>query len=423
MNTHAPRTSFFTFRICHHTIPAVEIIDHHSRKSAPQSILDKAKMLHEIHTNGSYDHLGYDPLGFDDVALEYDFNPPELAVHVVSTAGIPRTINVEEEESDDVLVEAWSKGEAQPLAYRDKKFAVAFWVHIALLMLAAPFAPSAIKHIVNDEAKIDKDRFLRNINLSVNPRNTRVRRAEAGKGAELKESILRSNAANYGYDGPFDGGSQGYGYDGPFVGESQGYGYDGPFDGGIQGPKANGSGDSASSGGARYGYDGPFDGDHFYPGYYSGDSAASGGARYGYDGTFENGIDSFGGFDVSRAIEFSILVVIASLAISFGLIMGALYYLQLQSEKVIKGSLFCIIGYLALVGSLTLLLPAREANEDVRAAMAIVYFVLALIFACYTKVIWRDIPFAAVTLRTGVTACRANIGGKNALPISPVTLV
>lgn len=383
-------------------------------------------MLHEIHTNGSYDPLGYDPLGFDDVALEYDSNPPEIAVHVVPTAGIPRTINVEEEENDDLLVEAFPKGEAQPLAYRDKKFAVAFWIHIALLTLAAPFAPSAIKHIVNDEAKIDKHRFLRNINLAVTPRNTRVRRAEAGKGGELKESILRSNAADYGYDGPFDGGSQEgygydgpfdggsqevYGYDGPFVGGSQGYGYDGPFDGGIQGPKANGSGDSASSGGARYGYDGPFDGDHFYPGYYSDDSESSSGARYGYDGAFD-GSDSFGGFDVSRAIEFSILVVIASLAISFGLIMGALHYLQLQSEKVIKGSLFCIIGYLALFGSLTLLLPAREAGEDVKVAMAVVYFVLALIFSCYTKVIWSDIPFAAVTLRTGVTACRANIGGK-----------
>jgi len=370
-------------------------------KSTPKSIFDKTKMLHEIHTsNGTYD-----PLGFEDVALEYDCNPPEIAVHVlVPTAGIPRTINVEEEEeeeSDAILLEAWSKGEAQPLAYRDKKFAVAFWVHIALLMLAAPFAPSAIKSIVKDEANIDKNRFLRNVNLAVNPRNTRVRRVEAGKRGELKKSIRRSNAADYGYDGPFDGGSPGYGYDGP-------------FDGG-QGTKAVGSGDSASSGGARYGYDGPFDGNHFYPGYdsgdYYGDSASSGGARYGYDGPFD-GSDSFGGFDVSRAIEFSILVVIASLAISFGLIMGALHYLQLQSEKVIKGSLFCIIGYLTLFGSLTLFLPAREADEDGKAAMAIVYFVLALIFACYAKVIWRDIPYAAVTLRTGVTACRANIGGK-----------
>ena len=121
-----PRTSFYIFRIWHHTIP-VEIINHHSRKRTPQSVLDKAKMLHEIHTNSSYEPLGYDPLGFDEVTLEYDFNTPELAVHIVATAGIPRTINVEEEEDgDDILVEAWSKGEAQPLAYRDTKFAFHF---------------------------------------------------------------------------------------------------------------------------------------------------------------------------------------------------------------------------------------------------------------------------------------------------------
>ena len=64
-------------------------------------------MLHEIHTNSSYEPLGYDPLGFDEVTLEYDFNTPELAVHIVATAGIPRTIDVEEEEDgDDILVEA-----------------------------------------------------------------------------------------------------------------------------------------------------------------------------------------------------------------------------------------------------------------------------------------------------------------------------
>lgn len=103
----------------------------------------------------------------------------------------------------------------------------------------------------------------------------------------------------------------------------------------------------------------------------------------------------------------SILVVIASLAISFGLIMGALHYLQLQSEKLIKGSLFCIIGYLTLFGLLTLLLPARRRRQRCNGDK-----VLALFFACYIKDFWSDIPFAAVLLRTGVTAYRANIGGK-----------
>ena len=70
--------------------------------------------------------------------------------------------------------------------------------------------------------------------------------------------------------------------------------------------------------------------------------------------------------------------------------MGVIHYFRF-SPTCVKGS-FLIIGYLTsltLFGSLTLLLPAREAGEDGKAAIAIVYFVLALIFACYAKVIWR----------------------------------
>jgi len=165
------------------------------------------------------------------------------------------------------------------------------------------------------------------------------------------------------------------------------------YDGvGIEGTKADRSGDSASFGEARYGYR-PFDGNHIYPGsYYSGDSASSGGARnHGYDGQYD-GRDSFEDFDVSRSIAFSILDVIASLAVPLGLIMGVIHYFRFSPRKsCVKGS-FLIIGYLTsltLFGSLTLLLPAREAGEDGKAAIAIVYFVLALIFACYAKVIWR----------------------------------
>ena len=130
--------------------------------------------------------------------------------------------------------------------------------------------------------------------------------------------------------------------------------------------------------------------------------------------------------DFRKAIDFSIFVVMASLAISIAFILGALLSLQRHAEKVIKGSLFFIVGYFLFGGLISLLMPnvalgtldeenrdmAQEANEDGKVAAAVVDFILALVFACYAKAIWRDIPFAASTMRTGVTACKANLGGE-----------
>lgn len=127
-----------------------------------------------------------------------------------------------------------------------------------------------------------------------------------------------------------------------------------------------------------------------------------------------------------QALYFSIVVVTASLFISVALTVGALYLLEEQSQRVIKGSLIFIIGYFLLGGVAALIIPSvpldnlsdedqqmmEEANESGKIVFAAVDFILALAFACYAKAIWRDIPFAAANLKTGVTACKANLGGK-----------
>jgi hypothetical protein len=127
-----------------------------------------------------------------------------------------------------------------------------------------------------------------------------------------------------------------------------------------------------------------------------------------------------------KAVYFSIFVVMASLIISVGFTLGALYLLKEQAQNVIKGSLFFIVGYFLLSGILALVVPSvsldnlddedremvQAANEDGKVVFAVFDFILALIFACYAKAIWRDIPFAAANLKTGVTACKANLGGE-----------
>lgn len=134
---------------------------------------------------------------------------------------------------------------------------------------------------------------------------------------------------------------------------------------------------------------------------------------------------------IEKAMYFSIFVVMASLLISTCLILVALYLLREHAQKVIKGSLFFIIGYFLLGGIVALVVPSvsldnlddedlemmKEADQDGKIMVAIFDFILALCFACYAKAIWSNIPFAAANLKTGVTACRANLGGEYSILI------
>jgi hypothetical protein len=45
---------------------------------------------------------------------------------------------------------------------------------------------------------------------------------------------------------------------------------------------------------------------------------------------------------------------------------------------------------------------------------------VAAIYVCYVFSFWKDIPFAASTITTGVTACRANLGVFSFAFVSPM---
>jgi hypothetical protein len=269
--------------------------------------------------------------------------------------------------------QSWTKGEVQSPAYRDKKFAIAFIVHLLLICIAAPFAPSAIRNIVIDSQQIDplqntrkrsNERFLTRIFMPSKPLHVH---------AERRVDVEDVNQAALNFDN-------------------------------VALSKENKEGRSNPN---------ALEENRSQPVSFNERDATSKKIRKEEEYFDPEEVEKV----VKAAINFCIFVVVASLALSVTLALGALYLLREQAQNVIKGSLFFIIGYFILEGVLSLLIPSssldgldEEAQEMMQEAPALVNFILALIFACYTKAVWRDIPFAAINLKVGVSACRANLG-------------
>jgi hypothetical protein len=283
-------------------------------------------------------------------------------------------ISIKESSDSTIGGETWSKGELQPLAYRDKKFAIAFLVHILFVIVASSFAPSIIRGTIQDVQELKSIEILKkNRLLKVPDVDTRIEPILYGNSSPVHTRIKILNVTSAAMN-RFRSSNKDFEHHAEKVQHSYDY-YDHEFDGKI-------------------------------------DS------------------DPFGGFDFSRAQTFSLFVLTASISISLGFILIALFYLQHHAENIIKGSFFFIIGYFAIKGIHSLLssgLPEintfngsvqgremiRKANEDGKFAIASIDFVLCIFFACYAKAFWKNIPFAASTVRTGVTACKSNLGGKS----------
>ena len=266
--------------------------------------------------------------------------------------------------------------------YSDKKFAIAFVVHLLLICIAAPFAPSAIRNIdinyqrrdlLSNAKKRSNERFFTRISMPSKPLHGHVERRVVVE--DVNQVVLNFDNSELSKKNEESLGN-------PNVSEE------------------NGS----------------------QPVSFNGRDATSKKIR-----KEEEYFDIQEEEKVMRAaIIFCIFVVVASLAISMTLALGALYLLREQAQKVIKGSLFFIIVYFILNGVLSILSPSsslygldeeeqekmQEADQNAKISVALVNFIFALIFACYTKAVWRNIPFAAINLKIGVSACRANLGGK-----------
>lgn len=146
-----------------------------------------------------------------------------------------------------------------------------------------------------------------------------------------------------------------------------------------------------------------FDGD----GYYNGD-----------DNIMNNG-------DVESAVKKGSAIILGTIAgfiflsalVSLGLTVVTLYYLQMHAERVIKISVIFTILWFVGLGVLTLVMDSSASdaaeyygNDVDNTPLAILFFILGAFYVCYAYGLWKDIPFAASTLSTGVTACRTNLG-------------
>jgi hypothetical protein len=267
--------------------------------------------------------------------------------------------------------------------YSDKKFAIAFIVHLLLICVAAPFAPSAIREIVIDSQqrvllpnakKHSNERFLTRVFMPSKPLHVHAERRVDVE--DVNQVVLNFDNEELSKE------------------NKEGRGNPNALEENSSQPVSFNKRDATSKKIRK-------EEENFDP-----EEAEK---------------------VLKAAITFCIFVVVASLAISVTLALGALYLLREQGQNVIKGSLFFIIGFFILVGILSILMPSssldgldldeehqemmREANQEDNFSSALISFIFALIFACYTKAVWRDIPFAAINLKVGVTACRANLGG------------
>jgi len=142
-----------------------------------------------------------------------------------------------------------------------------------------------------------------------------------------------------------------------------------------------------------------------------------------FDGDgYYNDNDEGENLDVESAVKKGSAIILGAVAgftflsalVSLGLTLVALYYLQMHAERVIKISvIFTFLWFIGL-GVLTLVMDNSDAagyygGVD-NTPLAVVFFVLGAFYACYAYGLWKDIPFAAATLSTGVTACRGNLG-------------
>ena len=77
----------------------------------------------------------------------------------------------------------------------------------------------------------------------------------------------------------------------------------------------------------------------------------------------------------------------------------------------IKSSLFTSLVLLIILGVRDLLrAPQRWEDEDTLKRRAGIHFFFALVMMCYSYAVWNNIPFAASTMRSGVTALQENLG-------------
>lgn len=276
-------------------------------------------------------------------------------------------------ESGDSIVggETWKRGEMQPHAYRDKKIAIVFWVHILFVVFTSSFAPPIIRGLLpNDQRSRSIEILKKSRFLQISDEHRRIESQLYGSSSLEHSKIIYSNLTS--------------------ASRNRFRSFNREFEDGNKN--------------IHNSYD-----------------------YYNSDFDVKTDADPYGGFDFSRTLNFSVFVVVASICISLGFIVIALFYLQHQAENIIKGSFFFIIGYFAVKGIHSLLsfgLPEinnfngsaegremiRKANQDGKFAIASIDFILCIFFTCYAKAFWRNIPFAASTVRTGVTACKSNLG-------------
>jgi len=115
------------------------------------------------------------------------------------------------------------------------------------------------------------------------------------------------------------------------------------------------------------------------------------------------------------------LFIFCAQALSLALTVGALYFLQKHADRVIKVSVIFTIVWLFGFGFFFASTQTDDTNSgDDNMPIAIFFFIVAAMYVCYAFSFWKDIPFAASTLTTGVTACRANLGVFSFAFVSPV---
>ncbi len=275
--------------------------------------------------------------------------------------------------------------------YSDKKFAIAFMLHLAVIVFSAPFAPSIIKNnLANDYYGGRRTLQVKNTDHET--------RSSTSSFFEPRALPHRNEHVEYGGD-IIEGGvsnfetTENYNDYKRFVATMATVTPSVPLPSTSTYEESEGDDDYYDDK-AFFDLDGKF--------LYDDDKLEMNETSSGYD---EYNLDDD---DQSYVIPLVIAFVVSSIALSMVLTLGALYYLQHHAERVIKCSIFFTIAFFLCLGAW--ISTQNQDYYDDNTGTAVVLFIIAMLYVCYAVALWKKIPFAASTLSTGVTACKANLG-------------
>jgi hypothetical protein len=295
--------------------------------------------------------------------------------------------------TDSSEVPLWTRGEEQPLAYRDSKFAIAFLLHLFLIILTAvALGPGAFNKMSDNWNKgfdfDDEDRrlmlthtkLLNRVSKSVyDKKEDTEKKGEMSAGFAMEPEQPEDNKKT---DYIKDEMSAGFAME-PEQAQTESSTVDDQMkdeESYIEEKQAEQADGSSWS---------PDDVFGIHPGFFP--------------------------FILAMSIIFSLTLAVSSM-----------YFLKSHGVSLIKASLIFNIVFFTLLALICIVQSDDSDDDDAMGffgtAGFLINFILAIIFTCYALAVWHKIPFAASNLKSGVIATKANLGVSGFAFVSPFLL-